>query len=496
MFNPVVTTARDFTIHRGPQIVEELIDTGTVIGGLLRGAKSRGAEVLPVLAATACPGGPVEHELFRDLSEEILAAAVADVPDLVLLDLHGAMVTTAEIDPEGWLLRQLRDRLKTSTIIAVGLDLHAYVTDAMFEATTFLLACKHNPHTDFYETGVKVADLAFRIFEGGADPTTIATKVPMLLAGNTETSSGPLWDAHAIAGAAVSAHPEILDISIFNCQPFIDVPNPGQIVTAIMQGHSSAAVTCVEAIGSLLWERRAEFRNEFPSIECALDEICADQVRRPFVVSDYGDRVLAGAPGDSAAILRALKANSRNLKAAIPIVAPDVVAMAQAVGVGGEISATVGGYYTPAFEKLAIEGRVRLLGDGEYVLRGPMMAGQRVSAGDLAVIEAGFATIIALSRTGYTHDSAFFESVGLSISAYDFVVVKSGNHFQPSFEGIATPLKVDTPGVGSYRPGQFTLHRTPVYPEVDTKTFKAVATAVRERAIATAQLHLSHREDR
>ena len=45
-------------------------------------------------------------------------------------------------------------------------------------------------------------------------------------------------------------------------------------------------------------------------------------------------------------------------------------------------------------------------------------------------------------------------------------MVKSGNHFKLSFEGLAEPLVADTPGIGAYRPGFFQyLKARPIYPE-------------------------------
>src|SRR3546814_19566830 len=60
-------------------------------------------------------------------------------------------------------------------------------------------------------------------------------------------------------------------------------------------------------------------------------------------------------------------------------------------------------------------------------------------------------SVILTSLPGPTQDPAAFESQGIDIAAQDFLVVKSGYHFKLSFDGIATPLMVETTGIARYR---------------------------------------------
>src|SRR3546814_6181972 len=73
-------------------------------------------------------------------------------------------------------------------------------------------------------------------------------------------------------------------------------------------------------------------------------------------------------------------------------------------------------------------------------------------------------SVILTSLPGPTQDPAAFESQGIDIAAQDFLVVKSGYHFKLSFDGIATPLMVETPGIARYRPGFFSWQRARVHP--------------------------------
>ncbi|HIP77378.1 MAG TPA: microcystin degradation protein MlrC, partial [Kiloniellaceae bacterium] len=126
-FNPLTTKARDFVVHRGPDVLQALRGSGTILGGIIAGLEAASAEILPSLAASARPGGPVEHGLFEDFTAEILSTAEQAEPDMVVLELHGAMTTTETSDAEGLLVARLRDALGPEVTIAVGLDLDGLV---------------------------------------------------------------------------------------------------------------------------------------------------------------------------------------------------------------------------------------------------------------------------------------------------------------------------------------------------------------------------------
>src|SRR3546814_18497651 len=82
-----------------------------------------------------------------------------------------------------------------------------------------------------------------------------------------------------------------------------------------------------------------------------------------------GDRVLAGAPGDSTAILAAALAHPDRLLGAVPVTDPEAAAKAIAAGVGRRITLAVGGRFTPGFVPLEITGDVVSATDGRFLLR-------------------------------------------------------------------------------------------------------------------------------
>src|SRR3546814_15659433 len=83
----------------------------------------------------------------------------------------------------------------------------------------------------------------------------------------------------------------------------------GQAVLALTDGEAAPGQRIAEALGELLWSWRDRFRDQLPDIAAALDLVAAQPAARPFAIAAMGDRVLAGAPGVSTAILAAALAH-------------------------------------------------------------------------------------------------------------------------------------------------------------------------------------------
>ncbi|MCG8436156.1 MAG: M81 family metallopeptidase [Gammaproteobacteria bacterium] len=487
-FNVIRTELSDFSVCEGNEILIEMPDTGTILGGILTECLARGLEVVPTIAAMATSGGRVSDVAFESFSEKILQSTLGEEFDFVALDLHGAMMTESFDDPEGEILARLREALGPDGLIGAGLDLHAHLTDRMIEKADVLIPCKKNPHSDFRETGAEVVAALLRCFVVKTRPRRTFLRIPMLLQGNTETHSGPLEEAHRRLASWKREESGALDASLCNCQPFLDAEDMGQVLLFSELAEPGTAATAIRDVALRLWDRRDEFRNAFPTLEHALERVRVDPEGRPFVISDYGDRTNAGAPGDSTVALRRVVECYPDLKVAMPLTDPWAVEAAKRAGVGAELSTRLGARFTKGvFEPYDFTGVVEAISDGSYRMRGPMMSGQVVSAGETAVLGSGNLKLVITSRPARTQDVNFYESLGLKIADFDAVFVKSGNHFQLSYEGIATTLKVDTPGVGAYRPGRMPqVKRAPLYPEANAPEFVLEVQEITARPLAPA----------
>lgn len=470
-FNPVLTEANDFAVERGEDMLAANADAGSTLGGILRALRAAGAILVPSLAARARPGGRVRGTVYEAFRAEIIAVARAAAPlDGAVFELHGAMTAEGYDSTEADLTAALRDTLGAGAVIAVGLDLHGHVTDRLLRACDIVTACKENPHSDTVEAGERAARLALDMLEGKIRPVTSMVKLPMLLQGRSETVDRPLADLHAAARQAVADTPALLDVSIFNVHPYRDVPDLGQAIIAIADADEKPADAIATSLARAMWAERGRFVSEFPDIDAALDIVSSNPARRPFVLSDRGDRVLAGAPGDGLAVLHRLRARGLGLKGVFPVTDPGAAAAAIAAGPGSILTRGVGGGITPGFQPLRLDWRVRRTDPvGAFVQKGPYQAGQRSTLGPCAVLEDDAGNIVLVTTAAaMTQDPAAFTSQGIDLAACDFVVSKSGNHFKLSFAGIAEPIVIGTGGMSAYRPGTFPYEKSRIYPEDPT----------------------------
>src|SRR5690606_5362429 len=106
-----VTGLDAYTIHRGAEVIGRRGD-GSTIDGFLEVAEREGWSVVPVCDFSALPSGTTEQSVFEQFWSELEAGIKAALADGGLggiwLALHGAMVTTECVDPEGELLGRIR----------------------------------------------------------------------------------------------------------------------------------------------------------------------------------------------------------------------------------------------------------------------------------------------------------------------------------------------------------------------------------------------------
>ncbi|WP_028002461.1 M81 family metallopeptidase [Sinorhizobium arboris] len=471
-----------FTEYRGEAVIEQAKGTGSTLGGIVKRAQAMGFETIGSIDVVAPASALVDDGYYARIRAEFAERAKRRDFDAIALDLHGAMGTDSIPDAEGDLLAALRDAVGPGIPIGVGLDLHAHLTPKMLEKAEIVIACKENPHTDTVECGEKVVELLAQILAGRLAPVSTVARVPMILMGNGDTFAGPLQQIHSLARSLAEAHCEIHDISIYNVNRFTDDFDMGQCVVVLSNGPLHQAAEIAENIAAEFWHRREEFRDLLITVDQALDLAANPRKAIPVALADMGDRVAAGAPGDSPIILKAALARP-GLRGAIPITDPAAVAKARAAGVSADIVVDVGGTMTPIFDSVTVRGKVRNLSDGVFIAAGPIEGGIRNEMGDTAVLDLENGLLLLLtSRPNYAMDPQTFESQGISIAAQDFLVVKSGYHFKVNFDGLAEPLTVATPGLGYPFPGYHPGKRARFYPEHDVSepNIKAITFTHRE----------------
>lgn len=463
--NPQPATADQFEIQRGKAVFQ---CAGSTLGGIIQYLRETDVEVLPLISVSAPPSGLVDHGFYEAILRELTDLIAALRPNAIILDLHGAAASTEIADLEGDLLAKLRQHVGPAVPIGIGLDLHAHLTDAMLENTDICIACKENPHSDVVECGMRAAELILQVLRGDLRPVVVRARVPMILPGAGETASGPLGEIHDKARAFASGAAGIVDISIYNVFRYADDYNIGQVVTVMTDGTVSRASEVAKDLAWAFWDNRERFIDDLFEIPAAFEIVRSQPANRPYVMADMGDRILAGAPGDSTVLLAEVLDSFPELRGALTVTDPASVKHAEDAGLGATVTLDVGGQISPGLSSRSITGKVVHLSEGEYTLAGPFHGGEASSLGSAAVVLVEERVFVLLTtKPAFSHDPAVFTSQGIDLKSLDFVVVKSGYHFTMNFKGIATPLLVSTPGVGYYRKGIFHYDKSRFWPEHD-----------------------------
>lgn len=450
-FNPNPTRREDFLFTRGEAVLSEARASATALGGIVRTAESLGHVCVPTLIARSRPGGAIEQPVFDEIVAEFVEGARRGSFDAICLDLHGATLARQSIDAEGELLEKLRSVVGPDMPVSIALDLHAYMTPRMVTNATIMTAYRTTPHADIEETGVRAMCLLDVLMRERCRPRAVYTLIPFLTRGNDETSSGPMLEIGRVADGW-RARPDLLDLSIFNVHPFLDVPGYGQVVLSYDRGDG-AAVDANRAISEMLWDRRDAFTEQLISPEAAL--AIAAEPGLPVALGDQGDRVMGAGPGDSPEIARIALEKFPGLHVAVPVHDPAAVAAAQAAREGADLTIEVGGGITRSIAPLGGTWHVARLVRARFINIGPYMAGTEVDFGDAAVLTRDAVTVIVTAMAPNVHDPAFYDAVGVPLASQRAVVARAANHYKLSFAGVARTMTVDTPGLTAFRPHAF-----------------------------------------
>ena len=164
------TSEADFRAGDISPATTQNVDPGLHPGyvGIMRAATDAGYHVARGIVAYAVPGGPVEQPVYEVLKAELLEDLRRAMPvDMVLLDLHGAMVAEETSDCEGDILEDVRRIVGAEIIVGALLDPHAVLTHRMLTAADLLHAYKEYPHTDVMERAEELFEICAGIADSG-----------------------------------------------------------------------------------------------------------------------------------------------------------------------------------------------------------------------------------------------------------------------------------------------------------------------------------------
>jgi microcystin degradation protein MlrC len=472
-FSPVPTPLErfgrgGFGVPTGREVYEHFSGTGTGIGAFLDVADEAGMEIVTPIAGNAAPSGPVDAEAYRIMTDAICDAVAAGC-DACFLDLHGAMVAETTTDGEGALLERIRD-IAPELPIAVSLDLHANMTDAIVDNCTVLVGYKTYPHLDMYEAGQHAGRLLVRTLAGEIEPVMVWGNRPILAQtlrmGHADEPMGSLLEIARRQEAA-----GMLASSVFGGFPLADVWHAGLSVVTVADGDRAAAEESRDELLEAAWSARAEFVFESRPLAETIAE--AKELRDgPVILLDHADNTASGGTQDTVAVLAEVLLQQLEDVAMFAICDPEAVRLMTAAGVGAEVSLALGGKMDmPAIgrlgEPLAVTGRVLALTDGVFTVTVPMGRGTQTDMGPTGVLEVGSVKVVVCSRNVEPWDPGCFRSVGIEPTEMRYLILKSRIHYRAGFADISTrDIACNGVGVTSSDNSLFTFEhvRRPIYP--------------------------------
>lgn len=456
-WSPVACTIDDFRCQDlavGQDVFERYVDTLTEVGGALRAITSAGHQAVPLVRAWANSSGRLTSDTLAELRTLLAGQLLFSEPlDGLVLSLHGAMAAEGIDDADLVLVRAARAVLGPAVPIAVCFDLHANVTAELVRETALLTGYHTYPHTDLQATGARAARLLLDLLGGNASPVTALAKRPMLVPAETmSTSSGPLAAVRAEADALTADRPDVLDVSLFPVQPWLDVDQLGLSVTVTTDGAPAEAQRLADYFADRVWQLRESFTVQLLTPIQAIDAARTSSVR-PFLVSESADAPTAGGSGDSSAMLRALLDHGAGLTSCITVTDPAAVEICSA-NLLGQVDLLAGGALDPRFsEPVRLQGTVVHAGSEPVFLTGPSYTGTFVSMGRYALVRCGSVSVLLTERPAFTLDPATYHHVGIDIGSCDIVVVRSANGFRAAYppDSVASAVLLDLPGPSTPR---------------------------------------------
>lgn len=430
-------------------------------GGLYRGTTSRddhgtnglvarlwqalaaedGHELVEGLFASAEPSGPTVQHVWEALRDEIVTQVKAEAPfDVVLLLLHGAMVSTGCDDCEADLVARLRAVCGPDTKIGVELDPHCHLSPALVDTADAVILMKEYPHVDYVERAKELYDICTRAALGHLHPRSALFDCRML--GFYPTTSTTMAGLLARLREA-ERRPGILSVSFVHGFPWGDTAETGSKMLVIADGDAMLAARTAEELGRMIYAQREGLLPRMPGVAEALDQVAT--MPGTVVLADTADNPGGGAPGDNVSLLRALLARGIQNAALGAVWDPMSALVCAEAGVGACLMLRLGGKCGGASgDPLDLRVTVRAVSES-HTQHG--LGGTPEPLGLSVWISCDGIDIVVISIRSQVFSPDVFTGLGIDLTGKRIIAVKSSHHFHTRFAPIADRiLSVATPG--------------------------------------------------
>ena len=469
-FNPLPMKLEHFAALRyanGQEAYDLCKKLPCAFHGMIDAIEEDGGEVISSVSLYGSLGGPVEDSVMEILKTGVRETLEKVGPvDAVCASLHGATCLASEEDACGEFVAWLRKLVGEDVVIAASFDLHANITDVMLQNADVISGYQTYPHVDYYQTGYRAASLCMRKLRG-EKVYTAATIIPMMVPPSGFTTLLEPFKGVIDYGKALVEEGKLLDFTVFNVQPWLDIHKIGSTVIAVAE-DAETAKKYADILAQKFFDNRDGYWPDLVDVDKIIDRAESAESKKPVILVDASDSPNGGAPGDSVIIaLELLKRNSQ-LKTGMFVKDPEAVEKAFEVGVGNSAEFTIGGKFSPGMPApLKAMATVRSLHDGFFRQEGPSGRGFPNHIGKTAVVSVGNMDIMLCCQPTASGDPQLLRHFGIEPTLYDLVVVKANTSFRAAYTPFAGEIYyADTPGVCASNLKYFDWHNLPknLYP--------------------------------
>jgi microcystin degradation protein MlrC len=461
-------------LAEGEEVRRRLQDAHHETGGFFQGLAEAGIEAVPIFAARALPFGTVADEALATLLRQMDATFDrAGHLDGLLVAPHGAMVTNAHRDADGYWLSRLRKRFGPDFPIIGTLDLHVNLSPLMVASCDALIAYRTNPHLDQRQRGIDAARLMARTLRREVRPTMAGAFPPLAVNIERQLTSAPPCKPLYDQADEMLRQPGVLSNSLLLGFPYADVEEMGSAVIVVTDNDRTRAQELANGLAKTWWDRRAEFVGQLINVEEAVER--AARLEGPICLLDMGDNVGGGSPADGTEIAHALHRSGLG-PSLVCLCDPEAQRQARAAGVGAKLRLRVGGKADRLHgSPLEAEFRVCGLYDGRFEETQPRHGGiTKFDQGPTAVVETSKGlTIMLTTRRMVPFSLGQVTSCGLDPAHFRVMIAKGVHAPVAAYAPVCKHLiRVDTPGVTCADMKRLEYHhrRRPMFPfEAHTK---------------------------
>ena len=469
-FSPIVTDWSRFqqwSACQGEAVVAAYKGTGMPVAAYLDLAQELGAEIITPIAAEAMPSGKVTRDAYEFMCDAI-CEAVQDGCDVALLDLHGAMVAENTDDGEGTLLERMRG-IDPHLPIAVTCDMHCNLTQKMIDNCTALIGYKTYPHVDMYDVGRQVAKIVLQSMQSEIQPEMHWLQIPLLSQTLCQgTDDEPML---SLIASCREQEKQVLAATVFGGFALSDIADAGTSVVVVTENDAALAAQCCQQLAAQAWRHRQQFIYRQRPLADAVRQAGA-QSEYPVLLLDHEDNCGSGGTQDVMRVIREVIDQGLDDVAVAAVYDPAAVQTMIEAGIGTEINLALGGHSDmPALalkgKPLHLQGKVKMLGDGEWTVHGPMYTGVKVSMGPSAVFDTGKVQIVVISRSHEPWDIGVFTAMGIQPQQKKYLLLKSRIHYRAGFAALVKEtILCDGEGVTTSNNDLLNYQnlRRPIYP--------------------------------